>query len=77
MRFSFDNDKWQTKNEGLYNYPFDIVCHFFYLSNNQLILSIYQPNFGINELPEMFKPMFKPRRTTARKREIHLQNSRP
>jgi len=25
----------------------------------------------------MFKPMFKPRRVTARKRENHRQNSRP
>jgi len=25
----------------------------------------------------MFKPMFKPRRTTARKRENHRQNLRP
>ena len=29
------------RNEGLNNYPFDIVCHFFYLSNNQLIHLIY------------------------------------
>ena len=35
--FAFNTIKCQTKNEGLYNYPFDIVCHFFYLSNNQLI----------------------------------------
>ena len=34
-------------------------------------------NFGINELPEMFKPMFKPHRATARKREINRQNPQP